>query len=698
MQYTSQQLLQRAAELMACNRPEVAATYLDAVLLREPRRPDVLFDLGRIALRLGDPDRSAHLGRRMLGLSKMQRPDLGHLLVANALRAKGDHLGAIQAYRYAIDRKADNSEAICNCGGSLLDVGQVEAAFDLLRRGAELAPDDAAMLANLGFAAQRLGLVGEAMSALQRAVSRDPTLGGAWMSLGGLMLDALRFPEAAVAFDRARATLADQNAIGVATYNLALVYIAQGFRREALIMLAQALEKAPAFGLAEGAMLYQAQWLAQWDLVDHMAPRVLARMRTSPEMVVEPFAGLAIPGATQLDHRLAGAAYARRIMPPSSPMISRGHRWADGRTRLRVGFVSADFRNHPMGILSGGLLSGLDRQKIEPIAITYGLDVDDRYRRRCLDACEAHLDLNSQLAISDHAAAEAVAALQFDILVDLQCYTSGTRSGFLRYRPAPIQGHYLVYPTSAGTDVYDFTVLDPVIVGESEEEVFQEKLYRFGQSYFPMIEPEHFVGDVCRADEGLPEGATVFVSMNQAYKISREVFSAWCAILARVPDSVLWLRSMPVETMDVLRRTMASFGLDPARIVFAPEVQPNQHRARLRLADIGLDTWPYGSHTTAMDLLSAGVPMVTIAGPTHPMRVGASMLKAFRLGELVTTTVEEFVDTASRLAVEPAFASPVRDRLANASARDAVASRLAGQAREFGQILGQVRADFSNWS
>jgi predicted O-linked N-acetylglucosamine transferase (SPINDLY family) len=146
--------------------------------------------------------------------------------------------------------------------------------------------------------------------------------------------------------------------------------------------------------------------------------------------------------------------------------------------------------------------------------------------------------------------------------------------------------------------------------------------------------------------------------------------------------------------MDVLSRTMAFFGLDPARIVFAPEVQPNQHRARLRLADIGLDTWPYGSHTTAMDLLSAGVPMVTIAGPTHPMRVGASMLKAFRLDELVTTTVDEFVNTASRLAFEPAFASPVRDRLANASARDAVASRLAGQAREFSEILGQVRADF----
>ena len=696
MQYSVQQLLQRAQELMAANRPEVAATYYNAVLLREPRRPDVMFDLGRIALRLGDPDLSAQMGRRMLGLSKMDRPDLGHLLIGNALRSKGDHAGAIHAFRAALANRPDNTEAICNCGGSLLDIDQVGAALELLRRGAALAPTDPAMLANLGFAAQRAGLIGEAIAALQGAVSRDASLGGAWMSLGGMMLDSLRFQEAAVAFDRARATLVDQNAIGVATYNLALVYIAQGIRREALIMLAQALEKAPAFGLAEGAMLYQAQWLAHWDLVDHMAPRVLARMRTSPEMVVEPFAGLAIPGATQLDHRLASEAYARRIMPPAAPIVARGLRWQDGRRRLRVGFLSADFRNHPMGILTGGLLGHLDRQSIEPVAITYGVDVHDRYRKRCLDACEQHLDLNPALAISDEAAAQAVAALQLDILIDLQCYTSGTRSGFLRYRPAPIQGHYLVYPTSAGSDAYDFTILDRVVAEPAEEDVFQEKLYRFSSSYFPMIQAEPFDGVVKRADEGLPEDAIVFVSMNQAYKISRDVFSAWCSILVRIPGSVLWLRSMPVETMDVLRRTLASHGVDPTRLVFAPEVPPDRHRARLRVADIGLDTWPYGSHTTAMDLLSSGVPMVTLAGPTHPMRVGASILIAAGLDELVTHSVEAFAEVAVRLAADQNFAAHIRRRSAEASAPEVVSERLAAQATDLGHILARVRDDFGS--
>jgi predicted O-linked N-acetylglucosamine transferase (SPINDLY family) len=258
-----------------------------------------------------------------------------------------------------------------------------------------------------------------------------------------------------------------------------------------------------------------------------------------------------------------------------------------------------------------------------------------------------------------------------------------------------VQGHYLIYPSTAASEFYDFTIFDHVVTPPEAEPFFRERIYRFSGCYIPLIIPPADLPPTSRAEEGLPEGAVVFVCMNQAYKISSASFMAWCEVLKRVPNSVLWLLAMPPETAFMLRQFMDKQGIDPARMVLAKHVPVPQHQARLALADVGLDALPYCSHTTAIDLVVANVPLVTIEGSTLPGRVAASLLRAGGLPELVQPDASAFVAMATRLAMDARFARDIRQRMFNAFGPEGAAKQLNRQAAEFVALLHRARVDYS---
>ena len=684
-------LIRRASELMAMNQPALAAGYLEGALLREPANVNILFDLGRLEANRGNHAKAASYGKRILGLRKPEGIAGGNLLLGNAARSTGDHAHALPYYRAALKANAAISEIYCNLGGSLIDLGQFAEAGDVLRRGLELYPREAGIHANLGVLCQQNGQLEPACAYLRAALALDDTMSFAWLLLGTLEFQLGRIADAEPVFLQAAKHAKDAASQGVALYNFALVRVAQQRRSDAVRILKQVLELAPGLALAAGALLHQAQWLCDWETVDEQAPVVLKLIRETPEMVAEPFAALSIPGATAADHHLTSAAYARRWIKPAPAMVPPGHDWNDGRTRLRVGFLSADFRQHPTAFLFAPVLENLDRDRIEAIALTYGDEQPSDFRQRCLAACERHYDLNQYLGVSVERAAAAIAELKLDVLVDLQCFTAQTRSEMLRYRPAPVQGQYLIFHSTAASFAYDFTILDRVICPPEIEVTFTEKVLMFEGSYFPLTSPVPDLPTPTRAEEGLPEDAIVFVSMNQACKISRETFEAWFAILRRVPKSVLWIRSSPPETEVVLRGKMAEAGLDPARLVIAPGAPHDRHIARLRLADIGLDTWPYGSHTTASDLVANAIPIVTIEGSIPSSRVAASILRGLGLDELVQPTVDDYVKTVVRMANEPALLAAVRTKMAGILTPGNILSRQRDYGRQFSGVLCRAR-------
>jgi predicted O-linked N-acetylglucosamine transferase (SPINDLY family) len=227
-----------------------------------------------------------------------------------------------------------------------------------------------------------------------------------------------------------------------------------------------------------------------------------------------------------------------------------------------------------------------------------------------------------------------------------------------------VQALWLAYPSTTGSDFIDYIIGDPVLTPLAHADDFSEKIAQLPMCYEPTDERrEHPEPVETRAKCGLPDDAFVYACFNQSYKITEEVFSRWCRILQRVPGSVLWLLVPQEEIQAALRARAAERGVDPARLVFAPFVTPSDHLARLPQADLFLDTFPYGAHTTCSDALWMGLPVLTQVGRSFSARVAASLLHAVGLPELAADNADDYETLAVRLAEDREALTDIRDHL-----------------------------------
>ncbi len=342
--------------------------------------------------------------------------------------------------------------------------------------------------------------------------------------------------------------------------------------------------------------------------------------------------------------RRAAEACARHIAQHVTPLPPRRARAAD---RLRIGYVSADFQRHATTYLMAELLERHDRKRFETVLYSLGRDDGSDVRQRLARAGDRFVDAQ---ALTTEALSRRVRDDAIDILVDLKGYTLGARPALFAYRAAPLQVAYLGYPGTSGAPAIDYIVGDRHVTPLEHAAHFSEQIAQLPGCYqcndgtrpLPVAPP--------RADHGLPDGALVLCGFNQPYKISPGVFDVWCGLLRRLPDAVLWLLEWTPQAPSALRREAAARGVDPARIVFAPNVDQAAHLDRIACADLFLDTWPCNGHTTASDVLWAGVPVVTLRGQTFASRVAASLLHEVGAPELVCDEVAGYEALALRLA------------------------------------------------
>jgi predicted O-linked N-acetylglucosamine transferase (SPINDLY family) len=279
-----------------------------------------------------------------------------------------------------------------------------------------------------------------------------------------------------------------------------------------------------------------------------------------------------------------------------------------------------------------------------------------------MENCESFHDLR---ALSDRAAARQIADDGIDILVDLKGYTRDSRLGISALRPAPVIVSWLGYPGTLGHErLADYIIGDPIVTPLDAADGYSETLALMPHCYQPNDRNRPISAAPPRSAENLPEDAFVFCSFNQSYKIIPKVFDIWCKLLSSVPGSVLWLLESPAASMDNLRKEARARGIDPQRLVFAAKKPLADHLGRLQLADLALDTFPYGSHTTGSDALWAGVPLITRPGNTFASRVAASLLTAAGLPELITETWDAYFALALELANDAARRQDLRQRMA----------------------------------
>lgn len=549
-------------------------------------------------------------------------------------------------------------EAMAELAALLLQRGNFAAARSLLETARQRAPLLAAAHFHLATIAQAEGDAGQALELLRTAQRCDPANAQIRLQLGRMLIERGQAEEA-VPILSALVTREPRHLDGLQA--LALAYARLGRFADTLACYDR-LEKGGADsldGISRVALAFA--HICDWAPLQPLRARLAARVRSGRAGVLEPFALLATEDNPEL-HRnaaetMAAAVRAHVATLPSLRIVRR----PTSASRIRIGYLSCDFRDHATCVLMAEMFESHDRARFDVTAYSYSLDDTSPLRHRVVAAFEHFVEIGLE---PPAATAQRIADDGIDILIDLKGYTDGSRPEIPALRPAPIQVSHIGYPGTLGAGWIDYVIADPIVLPMTEQPHWAERIVHLPHCYQPndRLRPAP-APDTDRIAHGLPAHAFVFACFNNSYKITADRFAIWMRLLREVPGSVLWiLESNPLFAAN-LRAEADRAGVNAERLVFAPSVGYERHIARHGCADLFLDTAPYNAHTTASDALWAGLPVLTLAGRSFAARVAASLLHAADLPELVTGTVADYVAMALRLAREPALLTEFRTRL-----------------------------------
>ncbi len=516
---------------------------------------------------------------------------------------------------------------------------------------------------------------------LRRAIAANPGLPHAWSNLGQVLWDQRRYDEGLECLRRALGADPDS---APAHANLASALLRGGRPDEAAASLREALRLDLSLASVRASLVKALRELCEWAEADAHAAALEAQWRGDVRVAaqVPPFLSLLVAFAPEF--RLAVARANADVVAAKAAALPKPRRVAAGGPgpRLRIGYLSADLHEHAIGRAAVRLFECHDRDRFETFA--YRLDADDgsALRGRIAAAFDHVADVERE---PFHRTAQRIADDRIDVLVDLMGYTGLARPEILALRPAPVQVAYLGYAGTTGADWIDGLVADDVVVPAADARWYTERVLRLPRGFFPASDTRALPADLRRADCGLPESATVFCAFGAPHKIEGDVFAAWMRILRAVSGGVLWLSAGRAETR--LRQAAAAAGVSPDRLLFARRVESERdYLGRLRLADLYLDTRTYNAHSTAVDALWAGLPLLTVTGGGFAGKVAASLLRAAGLPELVTPDLPAYETAAVALATTPQALGRLRGRLDAARAASPLFDP-AGYARELEAAL-----------
>jgi predicted O-linked N-acetylglucosamine transferase (SPINDLY family) len=643
--------LAAAARLFQAGQLDRAASQCSLILRHQPGNADALHLLGAIRGRQGAHREAAELlaraGALQSGSYAIWR-DLGF-----ALWTLKQYDAASASYRKAIALRPRDAALHASLGELLLENRQPDAAIVPLEAAAALDPRNRIVRNSLGLALMRSRRYDAAIGCFQAMLAAAPDFADGHYNLGLALRAMSRLDDAVAAFRRA----CDVDPNHVHALN-DIGNTLQLLRRHdaALEFYQKVLAIRPDDGHALAMCAFIQRHLCDWRDLDTSEATVLDAVRSRRATVV-PFAFLQItddPSAQLLCARQywAGRNIASALLPAKP---SAGHE------RLRLAYLSPDFREHPVAQLSAELFEIHDRARFHVTGLSCGVNDGSAMRARLEQAFDEFLDVS---AASDGEIARLIRSREIDIVVDMGGLTAESRVAALATRPAPLQVHYLGYPATLGTDFIDYMIVDRFVVPPDQAGNFTEQLVYLPQCYQVNDRKRPPAEDSERRQEhGLPDGAFVFCCFNNNFKIAPRTFDIWMRLLGQVPHAVLWLLADNASAEANLRREAQARGIAPGRLVFAPRLPQAGHLARHRLADLFLDTLPYNAHTTASDALWAGLPVLTLAGRGFAARVAGSLLQAVGMPELITHSPDEYERLALRLATRPDTLPALRRRL-----------------------------------
>jgi predicted O-linked N-acetylglucosamine transferase (SPINDLY family) len=646
----------RAEMLRVLHRPQEALLCCDELLQLAPGNSDGLQTRAAVLLDLNRPDEALQdLDRAVQG-----KPDHAGLLLnrGNALFRAGRVTDALASYERVLQISPDNTEAYFNRGNALLKVNRFDAALASYDAAIAKSPGLTKAHYYRGNTLRQLGRSDEALRCYARALQLDPGYAAASCGMGNALRELDRPAEALVYYDDALKREPDNIE---SLSNKGVVLLALKRPEDAMRCFERLLEMDADhahFNLTLGFLVHAHILCCDWrDYESNLA--ALMKGVDAGELVTMPSLLTLIADSARTllrcARRYTEANWPAADLPPLGPY---------GHQKIRVAYVSADFREHPVSQLMVGVFEAHDRSRFEVIGISLRAGDGSALARRVAAAFDRFIDVAGQ---NDRAIAAQLREVEIDIAVDLTGYTEGSRSGIFAQRIAPVQINFLGYPGTLAAPYIDYLIADRIVIPEEDRDSYLENIIRMPECFLPPDSSATVGSRPNRAEHGLPSEGFVFCCFNYHHKILPAVFDVWMRLLGAVDGSLLWLANgTDVVTRNLTREAQAR-GIGAERLVFAPRLYDlGHHLARYRVADLFLDTVPYNAHKTALDALWAGLPLLTTRGGAFPGRVAASLLSSIGLPELIADSLEDYETLALRLAKSPAALRDIRVRLASA--------------------------------
>jgi len=562
---------------------------------------------------------------------------------------------ALASYDHALALEPDHAETHNNRATTLSNLKRLDEALTGYDRAIALKPDYAEAYNNRGLVFYDLQRRDKALPNYDRAVAINPGYAEAHYNRGIVLNDLKRPDEALASYDRAVALNPDY---ADAYYNRGIILNDLNRLDEALASYDRAIALMPDHDFLYGYWISSKMQLCNWSNYEsqmkQLADKIEHHKKASP-----PFVLLAQSSSRRLQKKAAEIYVQSLHLPNDALPAARKH---NKHNKIRIGYFSADFRNHPLAFLTAELFETHNRSRFELIAFYFGPDKKDDMRLRVEAAFDQFIDARQ---LSDLEIASMARNLEIDIAVDLGGYTAKNRTGVFALRAAPLQVSYLGYLGTMGADYMDYLIADATMVPAEHQEDYTEKII-YLPSYQSNDSKRRIADKVFTREElGLPPAGFVFCCFNNNYKITPSTFDSWMRILQQVAHSVLWLLGDNATTENNLRAEASRRGIDAKRLIFARRLPLPEYLARYRAADLFLDTTPYNAGATASDALWAGLPVLTYLGETFAGRMAASLLNAIRLPELITTTPQEYEAQAIAFATQPDKLLKVKQKLAS---------------------------------
>jgi predicted O-linked N-acetylglucosamine transferase (SPINDLY family) len=647
---------------LRAGRPQAAAELLTSHLHREPADAQGWFLLGACRHALNELPAASKALFRSLALDPGNTE--AHLALVSVLRSAGESAAALTASRTALARFPRDAHILYAAALCFEDVGQPSDALAHYDAALQVDHRFEDALHNRGLLLARLGRFEEAEANQRSYIARHAGSARAHSGLADMLVAQGRFGEALDALHAVESRTPDDVSVhvrqGVAVASLGRFEEARELFAEVRSRDPRALERylqriAPG---ADPNLMLSPQNLFFWQC--HLSlgrcdwtqwsacADELRRLTSAPDLVIEPavaFISFHMPVSGAVRHRVARhIATAIESRTPALP-----HQSDNGSTRIRIGVLSPDLREHLNGYLLLPLFQLLDRARFELYAYSLAEEDDSSIRRRLVASADHFRDLHT---LPDLEAACAIREDDIDLLIDAAGHTTGGRFAITAMRPARVQVLYLAFAGSLGSSRVDYAITD-AIVGSDPEEWSEERVFLPHTYYLYDFREPAPETDLTRRDYGLPQNAFVYCAFHKAEKISPDTFALWMRILARVPRAVLWMLTLSDAAQRNLRHEAARHGVDPARLIFAPFDPRDRYLARQRLGDLMLDAIHHSAMTTACDAMAAGLPVLTLRGSAMASRAGESLARAAGVPGLVALKQEEFVEKAVRLASDP---------------------------------------------